>query len=116
VSGPEVQSHSGDSHMQLLHVLHVYSVRFAPQCRSLEVLSSTEYHSKNQVNLLSFDPNIHGGENQLAIWLNWQNSPWPSTFCAALLLPCIIVNSNQRMKNGVDLGMRLCKVRYLLFP
>ena len=33
--------------------------------------------------------------------------PRPSLFFAALLLPCIILNANQRTKNGGGPGMRL---------
>ena len=33
--------------------------------------------------------------------------PRPSPFFALFLPPCIILNANQRTKNGVGLGMRL---------
>ena len=33
---------------------------------------------------------------------------WKSSEKCALLLPCIIFNANQRMKNGVGVGTRLC--------
>ena len=35
------------------------------------------------------------------------NQPRPSLFFTALLLPCIILNTNQRTKNGGGLGARL---------
>jgi len=42
---PEVQSHSNDSHnlcMKLFHVLHVYSLRLAPQCRAFSSCSTLD--------------------------------------------------------------------------
>jgi len=38
------------------------------------------------------------------------NEPRPSPFFAILLLPCIILNAKQRMKNGEGLGMRLSQL------